>query len=158
MKNYSFLLILWSVFAVNAQQKIGLDYYLPANIQYNKSIPTPESVLGFQVGERHPSHDQVVNYLTVLSKSSKRITLENRGVTHENRPLLLLTITSEKNQQNIQKIREEHIKLTESSVSKNLNINQMPLIIHQGFSVHGNEASGTNASLLLAYYLVAAEG
>lgn len=158
MRNFSLILILFAFSITNAQQKIELNYYLPSNIQYNKSIPTPESILGFQVGERHPSYDQIVNYLQILSKSSNRISIENKGFTHENRPLLLLTITAEKNHQNLQKIKEEHLKLTESAVSKNLNIEQMPLIIQQGFSVHGNEASGVNASLLLAYYLVAAEG
>jgi len=34
----------------------------------------------------------------------------------------------------------------------------MPLVVYQGFSVHGNEASAVNASVLLAYYLAAAEG
>ena len=29
----------------------------------------------------------------------------------------------------------------------------MPAVVYQGFSVHGNEASGSNAAVLLAYYL-----
>lgn len=158
MKNFLKLLILCLGLTINAQSKTELNYYLPTSNQYNKSIPTPESILGFQIGERHPSYDQVVNYLSVLAKSSNRIVIENRGLTHENRPLLLLTITSEKNHQNIDKIKAEHLKLSDNLLSKNLNINQMPLVVQQGFSVHGNEASGSNAALLLAYHLVAAEG
>ena len=34
----------------------------------------------------------------------------------------------------------------------------MPIVVYQGFSIHGNEPSGANASLLAAYYLAAAEG
>ncbi len=158
MKKLSLILLLLSIITVNGQTKVDLTYYLPATVSYNPAIPTPESILGYQVGEWHPSHDQIVNYLTVLSKSSNRIKLENRGVTHENRPLLLLIITSEKNQQQLAKIKDEHLKLTESSISKNLVIDKMPLIINQGFSIHGNEPSGTNAALLLSYYLAAAEG
>lgn len=158
MKKNSLILFLLVISTVYSQSKKELSFYLPTDIIYNKSIPTPESILGYQVGEWHPSHDQVINYLTILSKTSNRFIIENRGLTHENRPLILLTITSEKNHQNLQKIKEEHFKLTESSVSKNLNLEKMPLVINHGFSVHGNEASGINASILLAYYLAAAEG
>lgn len=158
MKKISLFLILVTFSTIYSQQKHDLSYYFSEDVTFNKSIPTPESILGYQIGEWHPSHDQVINYLTILSKASSRLVLENRGVTHENRPLILLTITSEKNHQNIEKIKEEHSKLTESTVSKNLNLEKMPLVINQGFSVHGNEASGINASILLAYYLAAAEG
>ena len=34
----------------------------------------------------------------------------------------------------------------------------MPIVVYQGFSIHGNEASGANAGLLAAYYLAAAQG
>ena len=34
----------------------------------------------------------------------------------------------------------------------------MPIVVYQGFSIHGNEPSGANAGLLAAYYLAAAEG
>ena len=33
----------------------------------------------------------------------------------------------------------------------------MPAIVYQGFSVHGNEPSGSNASLLGIYYLAASK-
>jgi hypothetical protein len=158
MKKISLILILVAFSAMYGQQKKDLNYFFTSEVTFNKLIPTPESILGYQVGEWHPSHDQVINYLTILSKASSRFKLENRGITHENRPLILLTITSEINHQNIDKIKEEHFKLTESSLSQNLNIEKMPLVVNEGFSVHGNEASGVNASILLAYYLAAAEG
>ena len=34
----------------------------------------------------------------------------------------------------------------------------MPVIINMGYSVHGNEPSGSNAAPLVAYYLAAAQG
>ncbi len=37
------------------------------------------------------------------------------------------------------------------------NFNNLPLVVYQGFSIHGNEPSGSNASLLLAYYLAASK-
>jgi len=34
----------------------------------------------------------------------------------------------------------------------------MPVVVYQGFSIHGNEPSGSNAAMVAAYYLAAAEG
>ncbi|RPD98853.1 zinc carboxypeptidase [Aureibaculum marinum] len=157
MKKIITFLFVLSFFSNYAQEKIDLNYYLPQNVNYNPKIPTPESVIGFQVGEWHVSHDKLVHYMQTLANSSDRITIEDRGKTYEGRPLLLLTITSPKNHQNIEKIRTEHLKLSDASAT-DVNISNMPVVVYQGFSIHGNEPSGANAGLLVAYYLAAAEG
>jgi hypothetical protein len=141
-----------------AQDNLELNYYLPQNINYNTTIPTPESIIGHKVGAWHVTHDKLVEYMKKLAVVSDRITIEDRGKTYENRPILLLKITSPKNHKNLDNIRTEHLKLTENSESGQLNTSEMPLIVYQGFSIHGNEPSGSNAALLLAYYLAAAEG
>ncbi|WP_064967722.1 M14 family metallopeptidase [Tenacibaculum ovolyticum] len=153
-KVFLFLLILTSIKIV-AQQKIDLSYYLPKDVSYNKKIPTPKSVIGHEVGEWHITHDKLVEYMKALEKASDRISIENRGKTYEGKPLLLLTITSSKNQQNLEKIRKQHIKATDNAF---IDVSKQPIIVYQGFSIHGNEASGTNSALASAYYLAAAEG
>jgi hypothetical protein len=134
-----------------------LSYYLPQDVEYNASIPTPNAVIGHEVGEWHITHDKLILYMQTLAQASDRITLINRGVTYEGRPLILLIITHPENHKNIDNIRLQHLALTEPE-SAALNIKDMPVVIHQGFSIHGNEPSGSNASLLAAYYLAAAEG
>ncbi|CAM1366018.1 Zinc carboxypeptidase [Tenacibaculum sediminilitoris] len=136
-------------------QKIDLSYYLPKNVVYNQNIPTPKSVLGHEVGEWHVTHDKLVEYMKTLANASDRVTLENRGRTYEGRPLMLLTITSPKNHQNLDVIRKNHIAAT-NDIS--VDVTDSPIIVYQGFSIHGNEASGSNAALAVAYYLAAAEG
>ncbi|MEO0471084.1 MAG: M14 family metallopeptidase [Bacteroidota bacterium] len=138
--------------------QVNLTYYLPRDIQYDSSIPTPESVLGFEVGEWHVRHDQMVRYLNTLAEVSDRITIDTIGFTHEKRPLLHLTITAPENHTRIEEIRTEHIKLTNPDLSEELNIDDMPAVAWLGFSIHGNEASGGNAALLAAYHLAAAQG
>lgn len=133
-----------------------LDYYLPSNQQYDQNIPTPEDILGHPVGKWHVSHDKLSEYMHVLAASSDRIQIENRGVTYEDRPLLLLTITSSKNQQNLEAIKSAHMQLSEPS-GELLDTNSMPVVVYQGFSIHGNEPSGSNAGLLLAYHLAASQ-
>ncbi len=158
MKRFLSLLTLCCLFFSANAQKVDLSYYLPQDTSYDKNIPTPESVLGYQVGEWHVSHDKLAEYMKALAKTSDRISIENRGTTYEGRPLLLLTITSPKNHQNLESIRSEHLKLSDASNSSSAVVENMPLVIYQGYSIHGNEPSGANAGLLVAYYLAAAEG
>lgn len=154
MKYFSFLIFLFSFISLNAQKKQDLSYYLPQNLTYNNAIPTPESVLGFEVGEWHVSHDKLISYMKALSDASPRIVYEERGRTFEGRPLIILKITSPDNHRNLEEIRLEHVKNTEGvAVDSNA-----PVVVYQGFSIHGNEPSGANASLLLAYHLAAGEG
>lgn len=155
MKKLLVISFLTSLMATS-QNNIDLSYYLPQDVTYNKNIPTPESIVGHQVGEWHITHDKLVQYMYALAGATDRISIENRGKTFEGRPLLLLTITSEKNHQNIDAIRQKHIDATNSGNSEN--IENRPIVVYQGFSIHGNEPSGSNASLLAAYYLAAAEG
>ncbi len=137
--------------------RVDLDYYLPDDVTYDPSIPTPKSVVGHEVGDWHITHDKLAMYMNALANASDRITIENRGSSFEGRPILLLTITSPANHANIDQIRRDHVALTESG-SGSLNTANMPVVVYQGFSIHGNEPSGSNASLAAAYYLAAAQG
>ena len=130
-------------------------YFSQLNKDLNESIPKPHEIIGHNVGDWHISHDKLIQYMYALSESTDRITVENRGKTFEGRPLILLTITSEKNHSNIDEIISNHQKITKSD--ENINIEKEPIVVYQGFSIHGNEASGSNASILLAYYLAASK-
>jgi len=154
MKKLLLLCAIVSTFT-QAQNKVDLSYYLPQNVTYNQNIPTPESIVGHQVGEWHITHDKLAQYMYALAEASDRITIENRGSTFEGRPLLLLKITSPKNHQNIDAIQKAHVEGTETSEANAAN---RPIVVYQGFSIHGNEPSGANAGLLAAYYLAAAQG
>ncbi len=152
-----FFLFIYTLTIYSQNYQVELDYYLPKDVQYDSAIPTPNSIIGHEVGDWHITHDKLVQYMYALAKASERISLENRGTTFEGRPLILLTITSPKNQSNINEIKKKHQALTETN-SNALDISSMPLVVYQGYSIHGNEASGSNASLAVAYYLAAAQG
>ncbi|NNL03033.1 MAG: zinc carboxypeptidase [Eudoraea sp.] len=140
-----------------AQDSIDLDYYLPQNITYDEKIPKPADIIGHEVGEWHVTHDKLMFYMQTLAEKSDRVSIENRGFTFEGRPIVLLTITSPENHNNLERIREEHIALTEEE-GTSVSLENMPIVVYQGFSVHGNEPSGSNAGLAYAYYLAAAQG
>ena len=156
----TFLLLCWAMMGALLAQpnRVDLSYYLPQDVSYDPTIPTPESVLGFQVGEWHVSHDKLVQYMNVVAAASDRITIDTIGYTYERRPQLHLTVTSPENHRNLDKIQEEHVMLTDPTVSQDLDVSDMPVVVYMGYSIHGNEPSGANASLLVAYYLAAAQG
>jgi len=154
----AFLLLplLFSITTAHAQ--VSLDYYLPTDITYYESVPTPEEVVGHQVGEWHITHDKLVYYMRAVAEASDRVTYHEYAHTYEDRPLVMLTITSPGNHRSIDRIKENHRLLKDPSQSATLDLSTMPVIVNMGYSVHGNEPSGSNASLIMAYYLAAAEG
>lgn len=154
-----FFLVAGMLSAQNPSDAVAeMDYYLPQDVEYNEDIPTPQEVLNMVPGEQHVSHDQLVNYMYAVAEASDRVTIKEFGRTYENRPLLYLTVTSPDNHSNIDEIKEEHAALTKPEQSDELNTEEMPIVLYMGYSIHGNEPSGSNASLLVAYYLAAAEG
>jgi len=136
-----------------------LNYYLPDSISYNPAIPKPKDVIYHEVGEYHVTHDRLVNYMkAVAAAAPDRVKIETMGFTYEQRPQVLLIITSPKNHQNLEQIRQQHVLLTDPAKSASVNIQNMPAVVWIGHSIHGNEPSGANASLVSAYYLAAAQG
>ncbi|QBA64676.1 M14 family metallopeptidase [Muriicola soli] len=157
MKRITLLLCLLFTSLTFAQEELTLDYYLPQEVSYDAAIPKPADVIGHEVGEWHVTHDKLMFYMQTLAEASDRITIENRGTTFEGRPILLLTVTSPENHNNLESIRQQHLALSESG-GASTSVDNMPIVVYQGFSVHGNEPSGANAGLAYAYYLAAAQG
>jgi len=117
--------------------------YLPSGADLDPAVPTPESVLGWEVGDWHVSHDRLVQYMQALAASSDRVSIKTIGFTHEQRPLLQLAISTAENQQRLDTLRQQHLG------------GDGPLVVMLAYSVHGNEPSGSNSSMLAAYYLAA---
>ncbi len=141
--------------ALSAQ--VTMNYYLP-DLNYDKDIPTPKAVIGHQIGEWHLSHDKLYNYLEKLCEASENCLLREYARTHEHRPLVQLVISSKENLKNLDEIKAKRRQLVEGKAAINeAELKDLPIVIYQGYSVHGNESSGANASSLVAYYLLAGE-
>jgi hypothetical protein len=138
MKTLLFVTFLLLAPSLNANSAMS---YLPQEADPDPDVPTPESVLGWDVGDWHVSHDSLVQYMQALAASSPRVSLKVIGYTYERRPLLQLAITSPENQEQLETLRQQHLD------------GEGPLVVWLGYSVHGDEPSGSNASMLAAYYL-----
>lgn len=140
-------------------QDISISYYLPEGTTYNPAVPTPKDIIYHEVGEWHVTHDRLVNYMkAVAAAAPERVKLETMGFTYESRPQVLLVITSARNQQKLETLRQQHLLLSDPARSAGLAIDDMPIVVWIGHSIHGNESSGSNAALLTAYYLAAGQG
>jgi hypothetical protein len=139
-----------------SQEKPSLNYYLPA-VKYNPAIPTPASWLGYEVGEWHATHDQLLGYMKALDAASDRISLQEYGRSHENRPLICLTITDPSNRSRLDEIKATRARLVNPAESSKVDLKNLPAVNYMGYSIHGNETSGSNAAILVAYYLAAAQ-
>jgi hypothetical protein len=134
--------------------RVPLTYYIADTTQYDPAIPTPEQFFGFQVGEWHLTPDQLYSYLTHLDAASERMAIHSMGRTVEQRPVLLLVITDPDNHGDLERIRQEHLRLSDPAAAAP-DLERMPVVVWMGYSVHGNEASGSNAAALVAYHLAA---
>ncbi|MFK7821799.1 MAG: M14 family metallopeptidase [Planctomycetaceae bacterium] len=136
-----------------------LSYFLPSKgAEYDKNIPTPESVLNFKTGDRHITHHQLVTYVRKIAEVSPRVTVEQYAKSHGERPLLMVTVTSESNHKNIDSIRQQHRALSKPEASGDIDISKLPAVINMGYSVHGDESSGANSVPVVLYHLAAAQG
>lgn len=145
-----------------------LNYFLPKSIQlnrtetplagnYNKSIPTPKEVLGFELGERYCEWADVLRYIEAVDAVSDRIKVIELGRTQQRRPIVELIITSEKNHANLDKIHADHLALLNPTLSAELDIKAMPIVSDITCSIHGNEASGVHAAVAMTYLFAASE-
>jgi len=128
-----FLLIICLLAVVRLSAQTGLNYYLPQGARLNPSIPTPQSVIGFEIGEYHLTYANLLRYMEALDQASDRITLVKIGQTWEKQPLVQLIITSPVNQQNLEKLRRDHLAALDPANSSNPG-RKDPLVVWLGIA------------------------
>ena len=126
---------------------------------YSQTIPSPEQILGFEIGADYKLADyhQILNYFHILSKASDRILLQYLGLTTENNNLFLTIISSPKNLQNL-----NHYKTIQARLADPRKINDKiadslvvegKTIISINCSIHSIEIGASLMSMQLAFEL-----
>lgn len=114
-------------------------------------VLSPAQFLGYELGERFTPHHQVVSYFQHVADQSPMVQLKEYGRTYENRPLLLATISTEKNIRQIETIRTDNLKRAGILAG---NPTTAIAITWLSYNVHGNESNSTEASMMTLYELV----
>jgi len=143
-----------------AQEVPLSESFVPVGVsEYSELIPLPEDVLGYRVGDRHTRPEEVIRYFEAVAAASDRVVLEAHGSTHEGRRLVHAVVTSPSNHSRLEEIRARNLRLSEGPHEvAPAELQTMPAVVYLAYSVHGNEASGSEASLLALYHLAAGHG
>jgi hypothetical protein len=144
-----------------AGQELPFDLPVPVAgvTAYAPGVPLPEAVIHHRVGTRHTRPGQLVEYFRAVAAASDRVAIGQHGLTHQGRPLVHAIVTSPANHDRLEEIRLRNLRLSDQPGSvPDAELAAMPTIVYMGYSVHGNEASGSEAALLLLYHLAAGAG
>ncbi|MBL4853942.1 MAG: hypothetical protein JKY25_06845 [Robiginitomaculum sp.] len=143
-----FWVFLACIFAVPAQALPTHDYF-PKDVSFSADTTLPEAYLGYEIGDWHISPDALTGYMRALAAESPRVSIETIGYSHERKALTHVYISSPANITNLDAVLAQH----QNAKSAKDDV----LVINLAYSVHGNEASGSNAAPLVAYYLAASQ-
>lgn len=133
----------------------------PANAQsfaegsFDSAIPTLTATVGHAPGSRITSPDQTYAYLKALAEAAPdRAQLVQYAVSWEGRPLYYLVLSAPANMARIDAIRADMANIAAGRAG---NGSALP-VTWLAYGVHGNEISSTDAALMTAYHLLAAQG
>jgi len=152
-----FLAITGSVLRAGVPPTDSLRYLLPDDgVSYDEHVPEPEDFFGFQIGEWHLQHHELLAYYQALAAAAPdRVLLEEIGSTYGRKTKILLTITSPRNRGRLDAIRALNL---ENALGRRAAPADAPVVLWLGYSIHGNEPSGANAAPVVAYHLAAGRG
>lgn len=122
----------------------------------HSQLQSPEIFLPTSYGNSFTPHHEVVNYIYHVAKESKYIKVVEYGRTYEDRPLLLCFVSTPENLANLENIRQAHMSDLGFSAPSSTTVTDKKAIVWLSFSVHGNEASGTESSMKSLYTLASA--
>jgi hypothetical protein len=112
----------------------------------NAQLQSPDDFLPHKLGENFTPHHTLVAYVEHVAANSPNVRLMRYGHTLEDRPLLLLAVSSPANLARLDQIRQNNLRRAgalEGPVDPSLDV----AIVWLGYGVHGNEASGPEAAM-----------
>jgi len=128
----------------------------------DERVPRPDAVLGYPVGGRFTHWERIAAYFDALAAASPRVKVWEYGRTYEGRPLKLVAITSPQNLARLDEIRTERLRLADpqalSESERERLARRLPAVVWLAYGVHGDEASSSEAAMVTAYALAAAQG
>ncbi|GHF23222.1 peptidase M14 [Kordiimonas sediminis] len=133
------------------------------NADYDPSIPTVKSVLGYNSGDKITLHGDMQSYFSALEAAApNRLKVFEYGTSWEGRKLIYVAISSPENLAKLDTFEEGMQALadprkTDAAAAKAL-VADLPASIWLAYSVHGNEISSTDAAMQTAYHLLASRG
>ncbi|MFI5213536.1 MAG: M14 metallopeptidase family protein [Gemmatimonadales bacterium] len=129
-----------------------------------QQVPTPESVLGFRVGQDSmlASWRQIGEYFTRLAAASPKVRVDTLGPTTQGRPYLLVTISDPANLARRAELMANQRRLADprglSAADEARLVQAQPAVILINCSIHSTEIGASQMSMELAWRLATDSG
>ncbi|WP_082337186.1 M14 family metallopeptidase [Porphyrobacter sp. AAP60] len=121
---------------------------------FDPAIPTLTATVGHAPGTRITAPEQAYAYLKALAEAAPdRTRLVQYATSWEGRPLYYLVLTAPQNMARIEAIRAD---MAAVAAGRSSNGSALP-VTWLAYGVHGNEISSSDAALMSAYHLLAAQ-
>jgi len=153
----------------NMSKKIALFFilFICLSNAFSQEIKSPESFLGYKLGDQFTPHYKIVDYFKYVASVSKNVKLQQYGTTNEGRPLLAMFIASDENINRLEEIRKNNLRLAGleevavnsgssshvSTATATISPNT-PVICWLSYNVHGNEPASSETAMLMLYDMV----
>ncbi len=154
------LCLLLASLTLASAQAADIEFWPGA--RYDASIPTVAEVLGYESGERITNHGNTRRYFEALAAAAPdRLRIVPYATSWQGRELYYVIVTSAANMARIDEIKDGMQALrdprrTDRDAADRIIASQPP-VTWLSYAVHGNEISPTDAAMLTAYHLLAAE-
>lgn len=113
---------------------------------------SPDEFLPHRLGEQFTPHHLLVRYFEHVAAQSARVVLQHYGTTYEGRPLIAAIVSSPDNIARLEDIRLNNLRRA-GLVPGTPDPDDQTAIVWLSFSVHGNEAAGSESSMGVLYEL-----
>lgn len=141
-----------------AQTEEKFDFYTRG--EYRASVPRPQSILRFDVGDFHTTYAQMEKVIGAIAAAAPdRVRIYDIGETNEHRTQHIVAISAPENISRIDDIRAAVTRLADprrTTVKDAESIAQnTPAIAWMAYTIHGNESSSFEAMMQVVYQLAA---
>lgn len=154
------ILVMASGSAALSQTEEKFDFYTRG--PYRQAVPTPQSILRYDVGDFHTTYAQMEKVIESIAKAAPdRVRIYDIGLTNEYRMQHVVAISSPDNMARIDEIKANTGKLADprrTSAGEAQNIAQnTPAVAWMAYTIHGNESASFEAMMQVIYHLAASE-
>src|SRR5918911_3440415 len=119
------------------------DFY--ARGPYRTTVPRPQSVLRYDVGEFHTNYAMMERVLERIAQAAPdRVRVMDIGETNEHRMMHLVAVSAPENLQRLDEIKANIARLADprrtSAEEAQRIISTTPVIVWLAYTIHGNES------------------
>jgi hypothetical protein len=131
-------------------KKVEFEPFFP-DTTYAPDVPKPDTLLRQPLGTFTAHHSEILAALRAMADKSPRMTVVPFGRTHEGRELVYAVVGTPEHLANLERVRGDLAKLADprglAEADAERIVKGSPAVAWLGYSIHGDETSGSDASL-----------